>query len=72
MCVTFKDSRIIPTAALTKDIVKLKTPHFPEAVAQRNRALLACHIAGTTAKLHMSRTMLSGFIGRTVSITMLI
>ena len=60
----------MPNRAEMAASTNLVTSNFPVAVLNRGFDLMACQIAGATCKLHMSRTMASGLIGTTVSITM--
>ena len=55
---------------MTADAANLKTCNLPLMVLKRDLDFVACHIEGTTAKLHMSSTVALGSIGITVSPTM--
>ena len=62
----------MPIMARAAEIPNLITPNFPATVFHRDLDLIACHIAGTIGKLHMSSIIVSGVIGAIVSITIVI
>ena len=72
LAITFQVNSAIPNTAMTADTENLKACNLPLVVLRRDLDLVACHIDGTTAKLHMSSTIALGSTGKIVSPTMVI
>ena len=72
LAITFHVNSAIPSRAMAADAENLKTCNLPLTVLKRDLDDVACHIDGTTARLHMSSTITLGSTGETVSKTMVI
>ena len=68
--ITFHVNSAIPITAMTVEAENMKACNLPLVVLRRDLDLVACHIDGTTAKLHMNSTMALGSTGKIVSPTM--
>ena len=72
LAITFQVNSAIPSTAMTADAENLKACNLPLVVWKRDLDDVACHIDGTTARLHMRSTMTLGSTGKTASPTMVI
>ena len=70
--ITFQVNSAIPSTAMTADAENMKACNLPLVVLRRDLDLAACHIDGTTAKLHMNSTIALGSTGKIVSPTIVI
>ena len=72
LAITFQANSAIPSTAMAADAENMKACNLPLIVLRRDLDLAACHIDGTTAKLHMNSTIALGPTGKTVSPTTVI
>ena len=70
--ITFQVNSAIPSTAMTADAENMKACNLPLVVLRRDLDLAACHIDGTTAKLHMNSKIALGSTGEIVSPTIVI
>ena len=68
--ITFQVNSAIPSTAMTADAENMRACSLPLVVLRRDLDSMACHIDGTTAKLHMNSTIALRSTGKIVSPTM--